>query len=346
MKGSATCTGWRRAEVDRMSRGGFRAKVRGIYATALTRLLFHHDFEIVQPSEEIVQRFGLEALEKEPDLSIRDRHDRQGVEAFGSVEAVEAFRTILGEELVDVILRRRVDRSCLDVEFPWASKMKLDESRRDVIPTIQKHHYYRACGGEISSAAEMAEGLLLRGRPPEEVEELLRRTIEPYFPFEGSEIGTEHIKLDGAVLSLGKAVIEAYDEGSLIRYARELRGGGVYDGLGIVKEAGDRAVTEAKLGEYYTGTRYFSKGGKFKGAYINLNTPVELYPSKIRYVDLEVDICIWPRGGVTAIDEEMLERAAKELIITEKLLEIVKVKTNELLACISDKFSKSEIRGV
>jgi len=89
-----------------------------------------------------------------------------------------------------------------------------------------------------------------------------------------------------------------------------------------------------------------SKGGKFKGAYINLNTPVELYPSKIRYVDLEVDICIWPRGGVTAIDEEMLERAAKELIITEKFLEIVKVKTNELLACISDKLYKSEIRGV
>ena len=314
-----------------MARGRFRAKVRGIYSTALTRLLLDHDFEIVQPSEEIVERFGLEASECEPDLIIRDRHDRQGVEAFGSGEAVKAFRSILGEDLMDVILRR-VDISCLDVEFPWASKMKLDEYRRAVVPTVQMHHYYKAYGGEVSSAADMAERLLLRGRPSEEVEELLRRTLVPIFPFEGSEIGIEHVKLSGSVLSLGKAVIEVYDERSLIRYTREMRGGGVYDGLGLEKEAGDRAVTEAKLGEYYTVTKYFSQDGRFKGTYMNLNTPVELYPSKIRYVDLEVDICIWPGDIVEVIDEEALEMAASEDIITSRLFEIVRVKIKELLA--------------
>jgi len=337
LKRLATCTEWRRAEVDRMSRGGFRAKVRGIYTTALTKLLLDHNYEIVQPSEEIVERFGLEAEESEPDLIIRDRYDRQGVEALGGVEAVEAFHFILREELVDVILRRRVD-SCLDVEFPWASKMKLDEHRRAVVNTVQMHHFYKGCGGEVSSAADMAERLVLGGRPAEEVEELLRRTLGPYFPFEGSEIGIEHVKLSGEILSLGKAVIEAFDE-SLIRYTREMGSGGVYDGLGVEKEAGDRAVTEAKLGEYYTVTKYFSKGGRFKGAYINLNTPVELYPSKTRYVDLEVDICLWPGGDVRVIDEELFERAVKELIITEKLLKIVKTKVNELLDCIGDGFS-------
>lgn len=320
-----------------MSRGGFRAKVRGIYTTAITKLLLDHNYDIVQPSEEIVERFELEAEEWEPDLIIRDRYDRQGVEAFGGVKAIKAFRSILREELVDVILRRRVD-SCLDVEFPWASKMKLDEHRRALVPTLQMHHFYKASGGEVSSAADMAERLLLGGRPVEEVEELLRRTLTPYFPYEGSCIGIEHVKLSGAVLSLGKAVIEAYDEESQIRYTREMRSGGVYDGLGTEKEAGDLAVTEAKLGEYYTVTRYFSKGGRFKGAYINLNTPVELYPSKIRYVDLEVDICIWPRGEIKVIDEEMLERASSESIITNKLLEVVREKTKGLLYYYSDTF--------
>ena len=324
-----------------MSTGGgrFRAKVRGIYATALTRLLLDHSFDIVQPSEDIVERFDSTFSEDSPDLIIRDRRDLQGVEASGSVEAVEALSSVLREELLDAIFRRMPDRRCLDVEFPWASKMRLDECRREVAPTVQRHHYYKACGGEASSAAEMAERLLLRGRPAEEVEEMLRRTLEPYFPFEGSELLVEHVKLSGDVLSLGRAVIEAYDEDSLIRYTRELRGGGVYDGLRVVKEAGDRAVTEARPGEYYTVTRYFSKGGRFKGAYINLNTPLELYPSKVRYVDLEVDICIWPGGDIEVVDAEMLERAAAEGVITDRLFEVVREKTEKILARYSDRSS-------
>ena len=319
-----------------MGRGRFRAKVRGIYATALTRLLLSHSFDIIQPSEDIVERFDSTFSEDSPDLIIRDRRDLQGVEASGSAEAVEALSSVLREELLDAIFRRMPDRRCLDVEFPWVSKMRLDECRREVAPTVQRHHYHKACGGEVSSAAEMAERLLLRGRPAEEVEEMLRRTLEPYFPFEGSEILIEHVKLSGYVLSLGRAVIEAYDEDSIIRYTRELRGGGIYDGLRVVKEAGDRAVTEARPGEYYTVTRYFSRGGRFKGTYINLNTPLELYPSKVRYVDLEVDICVWPGGDIEVVDEEMLERAAAEGVITDRLFEVVREKTEELLARYSD----------
>lgn len=311
---------------------GFRARVRGIYATALTRLLIDHGFDIVQPSEEIVERFGTMFSEDEPDLVIGDSRDLQGVEASGSLEAIKALGSALGEELMDAIFRNIAGGLSLDVEFPWASKLTLDEYRRRVAPTVNRHHFYKACGGEVSSVAGMAEGLLLRGRPAEEVEGILRRVVEPHLPFEGSEICIEHVKLGGYVLNLGRAVIEAYDEGSLMRYSRELRGGGVYDGLGVAKEAGALAVTEAVPGEYHTVTRYFSGGGRFKGAYINLNTPLELYPSKARYVDLETDICIWPGGDVRVMDEELLERAAAEGVITCKLLEVVREKTEELLA--------------
>lgn len=323
--------GWREAEDLIMGRGGFSTEIRGVYATALTGLLLDHDFEVVRPSLEIIERFGLEASEKEPDLIIRDRHDRQGVEALGVAGSLEALRSVLRDELFDVILRKKVEGRILDVEFPWASKMRLDEYRGAVIPTVRMHHFYKACGGGVSSAVDMAERLLKRNWPTEEVEELLRRTLMPYFPFEGSEIGIEHVKLGGRVISLGRAVIDAYDK-SLIRYEREMRSRGVYDGLGTKKEAGDRAVTEARIGEHYTMTRYFSQGGRFKGAYINLNTLMEIYPSKIRYVDLEVDVCVLPGGDVEVVDEEMLERAASEGVITDKLFEIVRAKVDELVA--------------
>ena len=316
-----------------------KAKIRGIYATALTKLLLGYDFDIVQPSEEIAERFGLKDLEDEPDLSICDRPDLQGVEAIGSTEAIEALRTSLREELFDVVVRRKVEGSSLDIEFPWDCKKKLDGYRGTVFPTLQKNHYHKAFGGMVSSAVDMAERLLFQGSPKEKVEELFMQTVEPYLPYEGSEIFVEHVKLGGLALNLGKAVINSYEEGSCIKYVKEMRSNGTYDGLEVEKEAGDSAVIEVKLGEYYTETSYYSKVGRFKGAYINLNTPVEIYPSKNRYVDLEVDIYVFPEGNFKVIDMDLLDRAAGDLLITGKLLEILKEKVSELQATIRDRFS-------
>ena len=311
---------------------GFRAEIRGIYTTALTRLLLDHGFEVVRPSVEVTERFGIGASEEEPDLIIRDRRDRQGVEVKGDKEPLAALRSALGDELFDIVLRKRVEGKVLDAEFPWASKTRLDEYRGTIVPTIRMHHHYKACGGGVSSAVDMAERLLLEGRPTEEVEELLGRTLAPYFPFEGSEVSIEHVKLGGGALSLGKAVIEEYEESSHVRYVREIQSGGVYDGLGAEKEADDLADTEAKTGEYHTATRYYSKGGRFKGAYINLNTPVEVYPAKIRYVDLEIDVCVRPEGDVEVVDEELLGRAASDGVVTRRLFQFVRSKAEELTA--------------
>lgn len=316
-----------------MSGGGFKAKIRGIYATALTKLLSDHGFQIVQPSVEIGERFGIETSEETPDLTIRDRSDRQGVEVTGNTGARDAFGSVLTDEFLDVVLRRNTDRAILDVEFPWDSKARLDEHRRALTPTVKMHHFYKACGGFISSSVDMAENLVLRGRPIEEVETLFRRTVEPYLPFEGSELGIEHVKLLGPALSLGKAVIDEYDEAQ-IKYSREIRSGGTYDGLGVEREAGDRAITQTRLGEYYIITRYYSCNGKFKGAYVNLNTPLELYPSKIRYVDLETDICIWPNGEAKPVDQEMLEAMASQGVITDRLYGIIAEKTKTLLSSV------------
>ncbi|NIR87201.1 DUF402 domain-containing protein [Candidatus Bathyarchaeota archaeon] len=464
-----------------------KARVRGIYSTALTKLLVEHEFDIVQPSVTTRERFGLEECNESPDLDVYDRRDRQGVKALGKTEPINTFCSILQSRLDDVIVRRwpitadgiykglikeadptahsflvdigsavgRIDdkevlnpdleqivvqverkrvgakkpvlttgikipgkyavliperrikvsqrirdskvrsrlhkigeelippdwgilwrtaaanqsvdvlrgeitrlvregrdvmgqaeraeapvklwegRSFVNLEFPALSKKKLDEFRRCVAPTMDGHHYYKACGRRISAELDMAEKLLEKGCSPKEVEDLFRQTVEAEFPTVGSVIGMEHAKLDGKVFHLGEALVEAFDhDQSSLRLSRVFERKGVYDGLGVMKEPGDCAITEAKIGEWHFKTKYFSSDGRCKGTYINLNTPIELYPYGIRYVDLEVDICVWPSGTVRKLDEEKLEKAVEEGLVTERLAKIAKEKLQELTATL------------
>jgi len=58
---------------------------------------------------------------------------------------------------------------------------------------------------------------------------------------------------------------------------------------------------------------------------------VEIYPKTLRYVDLEVDICIKPDGSTKILDMEKLEKALKEEFISRRLFEKVKAKAKELV---------------
>jgi len=321
-----------------------KVRLRGVYATALTRLLLDEGFEIVQLSPEAQQRFSLGEKPYPYDVTVHDRPDLQGVEARGSVRALEELRSALRRQLLDAVVRAHPGawegssthpseaKGFLDVEFPALSKAKLDEFRSRVVPTMPKHHYYRAAGGNLASAVAMAEKLLLAGRSREDVEDLFEETVRREYPMDGDHVGIQHVKLNGAVLDLGRALVESYDEKEpMLRLRRPLRPGGLYDGLGVRKEEGDYAVTEAKPGAWSLRTRYFSKGGALKGTYVNLNTPVELYPNAIRYVDLEVDIALTPQGEAQLLDEEKLEKAAEQGVVSRELVEAAKRELQRLL---------------
>ena len=51
----------------------------------------------------------------------------------------------------------------------------------------------------------------------------------------------------------------------------------------------------------------------------NINTPVEFYNDRIRYVDLEIDVVRLPGGKAEIIDEDVLERRFLEGSVTETL---------------------------
>ncbi|UCB60536.1 MAG: ribonuclease E/G, partial [Candidatus Bathyarchaeota archaeon] len=453
-----------------------KVRVRGIYSTALTKLLLDNNFEVVHPSAKIVERFDIEEKQELPDLAISDRRNRQGVYARGRLEPLNVFCSILRSHLDDAIIRRwaftiggiylgkisqtdsaadsvlvdigpatsriyreemaeakskqivvqaksglgrrkplltanitisgkyavlifqhmvKVSKRLFDfdersrllqlgenltppkwgiiwrrtaanqtdkalksdvvslvkegervlkkaeqveapalllegshlvnVEFPALSKAKMDEIRGSVTPTMRKHHYCKACGERVSSALEMAEISLEKGQGQKEVEEFLTQAIEREYPAIGSSIDIEHVKPNGKVLHLGEALIQNLDHNASaisVHLRRNFKNKGMYDGLNIPKEPDDYAVTMVEIGEWYFKTQYFSSDGQLKGTYVNLNTPIELYPHGIRYVDLEVDVCLWPDGRVEKLDEEKLEKAVEEGLVSEKLANI------------------------
>jgi len=340
-----------------------RTRIRGIYSTALTKILLDNGFKIVQPSAVIKERFRFSDVSSNLvwDLDIYDRLDRQGVIAVGKSSAVDAFISVLRPLLIDMVVRRRAsnrtepllrfhDSSSLrsmikgaekevtasskqdfvSVEFPAVSKKELDSIRSTVTPTINGHHHLKACGGRIASLIEMAEKMLEKGALREEVERLLKESIRTQFPRVNSKIDIEHVKIDGRIFHLNNARIIDYDEekGSL-RIFRTFRSKGLYDGLRVPKEPGDYALTDLKIGGWIFRTSYFSSDGRYKGSYINLNTPIELYPRKIRYVDLEVDVCIWPNGKLEKLDLDKLEEMVSRGYISEELGKIVKKKLGE-----------------
>jgi hypothetical protein len=67
-------------------------RVRGIYATALTRVLLDAGHRVVQASPPIERRFDAELPAADHDAAIETGPDRQGVNVAGDPDAVESVR--------------------------------------------------------------------------------------------------------------------------------------------------------------------------------------------------------------------------------------------------------------
>jgi len=300
-----------------MSQGKRKVQIRGIYSTALTNLLMDYDFLMVQPSVDTQERFDLVNYDDDPDVHIKDSQGRHGIVISGEATVAEEIVDVLFENLLESIFFRR-SAGVIEVEFPLPVKRRLDDLRDVVTPTLSDHHYYKAFGGEVGAALDMAERLLSRGESKEETWDKFQSLVSQYLPFEGFSLGIDHVKLNGFTVDLGKARIREINDEFMI-YEREMRSDGVYDGLNVRKEAGDIAISRVDFSEYSIETRYYSKEGSLRGTYYNINTPVEVYSSKIRYVDLEVDVMVWTDGRSDIVDVEDLRVAESRGTITSFL---------------------------
>lgn len=202
--------------------------------------------------------------------------------------------------------------------FGRESRFALDERRRDVTATMPGHHRTKAGTGAASAGVDFAEALCgddHDGEFPFPV------VADQFGPQTGDSVRIGHGKPTGRLVVLGEGeVTERGDDGTLT-VEREIRGSGTYDALGTHREAGDVATTTFREGRWWYPTTYRSADGEHRGTYVNVCTPVELFPEEVRYVDLHVDVVKHPDGTVERVDDDELDAAVRAGEVPEDLAE-------------------------
>lgn len=315
-------------------------KIRGIYATALTRFLMDSGVSVVFPSRRIADRFGGTSFSTAiPDVEIQDTVDGQGIRLVGDPGGVEEIIQLFRKELVDAVVRRTDQfppAADAEVEFPFLSKCALDAWRHRVLPTVFHHHRFKLIHSDFVDLVEQKDLYNHPERRKSISRDLRAKLIwDAYAP--NRDIAIEHVKLDGRTIYLSEGTIidiQRHDQ-KLILKRSQFKGRSTYDGLGVPKNAGDYAVTEAAADSWHYRHTYFRETGEVIGTYVNINTPVEFYPEKIRYVDLEVDVVRWPDGRAKTVDEGKLKDRYRAGFITENLRDTALTKARELMAKVS-----------
>jgi len=187
--------------------------------------------------------------------------------------------------------------------FGRESRFALDERRRKTTTTMPGHHRIKAGAPAASAGVDFAEALCdPSGAFPFDV------VADQFGPAVGDRFRIEHGKPDGRLITLGEGRV-ADREGETVTLRREMTPGGTYDELGVPRESGDVAVTKLREGRAWYPTVYRNDAGESKGTYVNVCTPVELFPEAARYVDLHVDVVRHADGTVERVDDDELDAA-------------------------------------
>jgi Ribonuclease G/E len=204
------------------------------------------------------------------------------------------------------------------VRFNRECRFALDDVRRGVAPTMPGHHRVKAGSRAASGAVDFVESVCddLTGDDPMPFDAV----VAQYGPEEGDRVAIEHGKPDGRLFTLGRGRVSTLDvEDREITVRREMSSAGTYDALGTPRAAGDVAITRLREGRWWYPTVYRGDEGESKGTYVNVCTPIELFPDAAAYVDLHVDVVKYPDGGVEVVDEDELAAAVEAGHLSEPL---------------------------
>lgn len=243
--------------------------------------------------------------------------DAMGAALERAVERAEALEEELPEpEDTDAPAELATPEATAWLWFGRESRVALDEARRAVETTMPGHHRIKAATRAASAAVDFAEAVCdPAGEFP------FGAVSRQFGPVSGDRLSIGHGKPDGRLLTLGTGDVTEWDPEGKITLERRMRGGGSYDALGVPKEDGDVAVTKFREGRWWYPTTYRDSEGSAKGTYVNICTPVELFPDCARYVDLYVDVIRLPDGTVETVDEDELEDAVADGLVSEELSE-------------------------
>jgi hypothetical protein len=202
--------------------------------------------------------------------------------------------------------------------FGREGRFALDDRRREVATTMPGHHRVKAGDETASAAVDFAEALCGPDGDDAFPFEVVARQFGPR---PGDTVAIDHGKPAGHCITLGRATVEDVEGDGTVTLEREMSPGGTYDALGVEREAGDVAVTKVREGRWWYPTVYRSADGDRRGTYVNVCTPVEVFPDAVRYVDLHVDVVKHADGTVERVDDDELDAAVEDGNVGEALAE-------------------------
>src|SRR3712207_1801092 len=118
----------------------------------------------------------------------------------------------------------------------------------------------------------------------------------------GALVRIQHNKPWKRSVTMTGAVLEW--DGETLVLERSFSAGGRYDSLHVPKLAGDSGTIEVVRGSWVLRRSYHRVDGSLVGELYNVQTPAEIEPGVVRYVDLEVDVVRMPDGRVAVVDED------------------------------------------
>ncbi|WP_415379883.1 DUF402 domain-containing protein [Halosimplex sp. TS25] len=205
------------------------------------------------------------------------------------------------------------------VWFGRESRFGLDERRRAVTATMGGHHRTKAATNSASAAVDFVEAVCPDAGG--EADFPFDAVTRQFGPMEGDRVRIDHGKPDGRLFSLGTGEVIRRDSDGTVVVERAMSGRGTYDALGVDQQPGDVAVTKLTEGKWWYPTVYRGEDGDKRGTYVNVCTPVEVFPSAVRYVDLHVDVVKHADGRVERVDDDELDAAVDAGYVPEELAE-------------------------
>ena len=173
-----------------------KIRIRGIYATALTKFVLDKGYQIVQPSDVIINRFGIENPSYEsPDLTIKDsEHIKGAITLIGKCWAVDKVIKDFEEICTDLII--------------WKCKIPLHAIIMGVVKRIEENKVIFDLGNEIEGIyPTLSSSFFKEG---DVIPVTITRTA--IFPNEEIFVNTE-LRIDGEYASLipgGKVILSRH----------------------------------------------------------------------------------------------------------------------------------------
>ncbi len=216
----------------------------------------------------------------------------------------------------------KAGKSHMNIIFGGPAKKKLDNLRSSIAPTLSLHHMLKSSGRDVSFAVDVVEKIKVECDVPtiDQIFHSVFRQIKG--PKIGDDIVLEHVKPAARPIYIEGGKVKKYAP-PYIKLKRYFLPRGYYEGLNIKKENGDYALTEMEEGQWHFKYVYYDKNNNIKGEYYNICTPIEIFPTKIRYVDLEAAVIKYPDGVSKILNEDVVYKRVEEGIFSKKIAEIV-----------------------